>query len=156
VDGCALWKQWSARASSHQFFNRVAPRFGGRDRTAVEKAAFSYEQCGGKLEALGFMSWSHLESSRATASLSHTPMTSLRAGRIASSAPKASHWIEGSALMGRQGYCGTDEDYSLRTDASERRDLKSFLRFAGETGKGGEHLRRRGPSCSEPRSTMRA
>ena len=43
--GAALWKQWSARASSHQFFNRVAPRFGGRDRTAVEKAAFSYEQC---------------------------------------------------------------------------------------------------------------
>lgn len=43
--GAALWKQWSARASSQQFFKRVAPRFAGRDRAAVDKAAFCYEQC---------------------------------------------------------------------------------------------------------------
>ncbi|HEY3297004.1 MAG TPA: hypothetical protein VGL38_16340 [bacterium] len=43
--GAALWKQWTARASSQQFFKRVAPRFGGKDRGAVEKAAFCYEQC---------------------------------------------------------------------------------------------------------------
>jgi len=43
--GQALWRQWTPRASSQRFFKRVAPRFGGSDRAAYDKAAFCYEQC---------------------------------------------------------------------------------------------------------------
>jgi hypothetical protein len=49
--GAALWRQWTARISSHLFFDRTAPRFGGVERAAVNKAAFCYGQC---LEA-----WKH-------------------------------------------------------------------------------------------------
>lgn len=43
--GRALWIQWTARISSHIFFERAAPRFGGPDRTAYAKAGFCYGQC---------------------------------------------------------------------------------------------------------------
>jgi hypothetical protein len=43
--GQALWRQWTARSSSQRFFKRIAPRFGGADRAAYDKAAFCYEQC---------------------------------------------------------------------------------------------------------------
>lgn len=41
----ALWRQWTARGSLHEFFLRTAPRFGGSERAALEKAAFCYGQC---------------------------------------------------------------------------------------------------------------
>jgi hypothetical protein len=43
--GAALWRQWTARASSNLFFDRAAPRFGSHERAAVTKAAFCYGQC---------------------------------------------------------------------------------------------------------------
>lgn len=43
--GRRLWSQWLARTSSHHFFLRVAPRFGGEERAAVSKAGFCYGQC---------------------------------------------------------------------------------------------------------------
>ena len=39
-----LWKQWTSRLHCERFFDRVAPRFGGKDRTAVSHAAFCYGQ----------------------------------------------------------------------------------------------------------------
>jgi len=44
--GCSpLYQQWTARYSSYRFFERMAPRFGGKTRGALEKAAFYYHQC---------------------------------------------------------------------------------------------------------------
>jgi hypothetical protein len=44
--GCSpLYQQWTARHSSAHFFERMAPRFGGPTRVALEKAAFYYQQC---------------------------------------------------------------------------------------------------------------
>lgn len=43
--GAALWRQWTARSSLHEFFERIAPRYGGRERAALTKAAFCYGQC---------------------------------------------------------------------------------------------------------------
>jgi hypothetical protein len=43
--GRGLWKQWTARIHAERFFDRTAPRFGGKQRTAVSHAAFCYGQC---------------------------------------------------------------------------------------------------------------
>ena len=44
--GCfAIYQQWTSRRSSMQYFRRVAPMFGGRDRQRLEKAATYYEYC---------------------------------------------------------------------------------------------------------------
>ncbi len=44
--GCSpICQQWTARYSSCRFFERMAPRFGGKSRGALEKAAFYYRQC---------------------------------------------------------------------------------------------------------------
>jgi hypothetical protein len=43
--GRALWRQWTTRVSLHEFFERMAPRFGGPERTCVTHAAFCYAQC---------------------------------------------------------------------------------------------------------------
>lgn len=43
--GRGLWKQWTARINVERFFDRTAPRFGGKQRTAVTHAAFCYGQC---------------------------------------------------------------------------------------------------------------
>lgn len=40
-----IYQQWTARYSSYRFFERMAPRFGGKIRGAFEKAAFYYRQC---------------------------------------------------------------------------------------------------------------
>jgi hypothetical protein len=40
-----IYQQWTARYSSFRFFERMAPRFGGQARGALEKAAFYYQQC---------------------------------------------------------------------------------------------------------------
>lgn len=43
--GKRLWSQWMSRASSHHFFLRMAPRFGGEERAAISKAGFCFGQC---------------------------------------------------------------------------------------------------------------
>lgn len=44
--GCSpIYQQWTARYSASRFFERMAPRFGGKTRGALEKAAFYYHQC---------------------------------------------------------------------------------------------------------------
>lgn len=44
--GCSpIYQQWTARYSCCRFFERMAPRFGGKTRGALEKAAFYYRQC---------------------------------------------------------------------------------------------------------------
>jgi hypothetical protein len=43
--GRRLWSQWVSRASSHHYFLRIAPRFGGEERAALSKAGFCYGQC---------------------------------------------------------------------------------------------------------------
>jgi len=44
--GCSpIYQQWTARYSGFRFFERMAPRFGGKTRNALEKAAFYYHQC---------------------------------------------------------------------------------------------------------------
>jgi hypothetical protein len=43
--GPALWQQWTSRRSAQLFFERMAPRFGGADRSAFAKAGFCYGQC---------------------------------------------------------------------------------------------------------------
>lgn len=44
--GCSpIYQQWTARYSAYRFFERMAPRFGGKTRGALEKAAFYYRQC---------------------------------------------------------------------------------------------------------------
>ncbi|MBI5060073.1 hypothetical protein HZB60_09885 [candidate division KSB1 bacterium] len=43
--GRALWRQWTSRDSSRVYFDCMAPRFGGAERAAFNKAAFCYQQC---------------------------------------------------------------------------------------------------------------
>jgi hypothetical protein len=43
--GVALWRQWTSRANLAKFFDGVAPRYGGADRCAFNKASFCFGQC---------------------------------------------------------------------------------------------------------------
>ena len=43
--GRGIWKQWTARAHTERFFDRMAPRFGGKQRAAVTHSVFCYGQC---------------------------------------------------------------------------------------------------------------
>jgi hypothetical protein len=44
--GCfAIYQQWTSRRSSKQYFHRIAPLFGGKERQHFEKASTYYEYC---------------------------------------------------------------------------------------------------------------
>ncbi len=43
--GRGIWKQWTARLHTERFFDRMAPRFGGKQRNAITHSVFCYGQC---------------------------------------------------------------------------------------------------------------